>query len=159
MVIMQVYSPHCRKRVEFPRSHSCIPHCESHWRRGLSPRSSILIMIHIVQRELICSVYLCHHPLHLLKLLNRDLFIVPCYCSYILVPCLAFCVHFAGDLNQKISFVVGVLLRFTRTYSTEPGLPSAIKYSKPQLIRIRFDPRFNPVQAKFRIIQRWLFLA
>jgi len=43
-------------------------------------------------------------------------------------------------LNQKILFVVGILLRFTRTYPVEPGLPSAIKYSKPRLIRIRFDP-------------------
>jgi len=32
-------------------------------------------------------------------------------------------------------------------------------YSKPRLIRIRFDRRFYPVQAKIRINRRWLFLA
>jgi len=125
------------------------------------PESSI--KIYTAERELVCYVYLCHHPLHLSKLLNQSPFIGPCHCSYIFIPCLAFCivaatvqrhpeptkesrtydpwhnskrfptqlgslcivatnsilyvvqsrrhsVHVAGDLNQKLSFVVGVLM-------------------------------------------------
>jgi len=30
-----------------------------------------------VQRGLISYVHLCHHPIHLLKLFNRDLFMAP----------------------------------------------------------------------------------
>ena len=48
-------------------------------------------------------------PLHYTKLLTRDLFFVPCHCSYISVPCPAFHVHVAGDLNKTISFAAGVL--------------------------------------------------
>jgi len=33
-----------------------------------------------------------------------------CYYSSIFVPCLAFRIHVAGDLNQKLSFVASVLL-------------------------------------------------
>ena len=43
------------------------------------------------------------------KLLSRDFLRGPCHCSYIFVVCLDFPVHVAGDLNKKISFVVGVL--------------------------------------------------
>jgi len=53
---------------------------------------------------------LCHHPrCHFTKLSTRALLFGPCYCSYIFVPCLAFRVHVAGDLNKTISFVVAVL--------------------------------------------------
>jgi len=62
--------------------------------------------LHNVERELACFVYLCHQPLHQLRLLTRALFIGPYQCSYIFVSCLAFRVYFAGDLNHKISFVV-----------------------------------------------------
>jgi len=67
-------------------------------------------MIYIGERGLACFAYLCHHPRsHFTKLLTRDLFIEPCQCSHVYVPCLAFRVHVAGDLNKTISFVVGVL--------------------------------------------------
>jgi len=43
------------------------------------------------------------------KLFIQAIFIGPYHCSYIFVPCLAFRVHIAGDLNGTISFVAGVL--------------------------------------------------
>jgi len=46
---------------------------------------------------------------HFTKLLTRALFFVPCHYSYIFVPFLAFHVHVAGDLNETISFVAGIL--------------------------------------------------
>jgi len=54
-------------------------------------------------------VHLCHNPLHWLRFLTRTICTEPCQCSCIVVPCLAFRVYFAGELNKKISFVVGVL--------------------------------------------------
>ena len=39
---------------------------------------------------------------------NLGSFFGPCHCSYIFIPCLAFRVHVAGDLNKTISFIVGV---------------------------------------------------
>ena len=72
------------------------------------PESSITI--YISERELACYVYLCHHPRsHFNKLLTRNMLFGPCHCSYIFVPCLAFHVHVAGDLDKTISFVVDVL--------------------------------------------------
>ena len=41
----------------------------------------------------------------------------PCHCLYIFVPCLAFRVHVAGNPNQKISFVVGILSTSLALYS------------------------------------------
>jgi len=41
--------------------------------------------------------------------LTWALFIVLCHCSCVFVLCLAFRVHVAGDLNQKVSFVASVL--------------------------------------------------
>ena len=68
------------------------------------------ITIYIRERKLACFVCLIHHPRsHFTKLLTRLLFFGPCHCSYIFVPCPAFRVHVAGDLNKTISFVVGVL--------------------------------------------------
>jgi len=59
---------------------------------------------------LVCFVCLFHHPRsHFIKLLTRALFFGPCHCSYIFVPCLAFRVNVAGDLNKTISFVAGPL--------------------------------------------------
>jgi len=73
-----------------------------------SPESSITI--YIGERKRACFVCLFHHPRsHFIKLLTRPLFCGPCHCSYIFVPCLAFRVQVAGDLNNKISIVVGVL--------------------------------------------------
>ena len=61
-----------------------------------------------------CFVYLYHHPRsHFTKLFTWALFFGPCHCSYIFVPCLAFRVHVAGDLNNTISFV-DVLTSFAR---------------------------------------------
>jgi len=72
------------------------------------PESSITS--YIGECELVCFVYLCHHPRsHFTKLLTRDLFFGPCHCSYIFVLHLAFGVHVTVDLNKTISFVVGVL--------------------------------------------------
>ena len=90
------------------------------------PESSITI--YIGEREHACFVYLYHHPqAHFTKLLTRALFFGACHCSYIFVPCLAFRIHFAGDLNKTISFIAGVLsTSFARTL--EPELPFAIKY-------------------------------
>ena len=92
------------------------------------------ITIYIGERELTCFAYLCHHPRsHFTKLLTRALFFVPCHCSYIFVPCLAFCVHVAGDLNKTISFIVGVSLDFvcscfTQAHLSESELPYEINY-------------------------------
>ena len=59
---------------------------------------------------LACFVCLCHHPRSPFTNLTRALFFGPCHCSYIFIPCLAFRVHVAGDLNKTIlSFIVGVL--------------------------------------------------
>ena len=58
---------------------------------------------------------LFHHPRsHFTKLLIWALFLETCHCSYIFVPCLSFRVHVSGDLNQTISFVVGV---FTTSFA------------------------------------------
>jgi len=67
------------------------------------------ITIYIRERVLACFVRLCHHPRSHFTKLTRALFFGPCRCSYIFVPCLAFRVHVAGDLNKTISFVAGVL--------------------------------------------------
>ena len=67
------------------------------------------ITICIAERELACFIYLCHHPLHWKRLQTRVLFIGPCHCSYIFVPCLPFRVPAAGNLNKTILFVVDVL--------------------------------------------------
>jgi len=67
-------------------------------------------MIYIGECELACFVYLCHHPRsQFTKLFTQALFIGPYHCPYVFVPCQAFCVRVAGDLNKIISFVVGVL--------------------------------------------------
>ena len=64
------------------------------------------ISIYIEERELACFVYLCHHPRsQFTKLFTQAIFIGPYHCSHIFVPCLAFRVHVAGDLNKTISFV------------------------------------------------------
>ena len=62
------------------------------------------------ESELACCLYLYHQPRsHFTTLLTWVLFIGPCHCSYIFVPCLAFCAHIAGDGNKTASSVVGVL--------------------------------------------------
>ena len=67
-------------------------------------------MIYIGEGKQACFVYLCHHHRsHFTKLLTRAIFFGPCHCSYVFVPCLAFRVRFAGDLNKTISFVVDAL--------------------------------------------------
>jgi len=48
-------------------------------------------------------------PTSLIEVVNSGSFHWACHCSYIFIPCLAFRVHVAGDLNQKILFVVDVL--------------------------------------------------
>jgi len=45
----------------------------------------------------------------LIKLVNAGSFTGLCHCSYIFVSCLAFRVHIAGNMNKKLSFVIGVL--------------------------------------------------
>jgi len=79
--------------------------------------AKFFIAIYIGKSGLACCVYLCHRPRsHFTMSLTWALFIGPCHCSYIFVPCLAFCVHVAGDLNKTISFVVSVFLTsFTHT--------------------------------------------
>jgi len=57
-----------------------------------------------------CFIGVFNSPVlsHFTKLLTRALSFALCHCSYILVPHLASRVHVAGDLNETISFVVGV---------------------------------------------------
>jgi len=74
----------------------------------------------------LCICANTHGP-HFTKLLTRALFFGPCQCSYEFIPCLAFHAHVAGYLNKTISFVVGVLSRFTQAHPLEPELPHAIK--------------------------------
>ena len=70
----------------------------------VQPESSITI--YIAERQLAHFVYLCHHPIHWLRLLTRAL-------SMVLVSVHIFsfhvwtCVHCAGDINNRISFVIG----------------------------------------------------
>ena len=52
-------------------------------RTRAQPESSITL--YIVERKLSCSIYLYHHPLHLLRLLTRALFIGHCHYSYIFI--------------------------------------------------------------------------
>jgi len=54
-------------------------------------------------------IFATTHVPHFTKLLTRALFFGPFQCSYKFIPCLAFRVHVAVDLNKTISFVVGVL--------------------------------------------------
>jgi len=66
-----------------------------------------------------------------MKVVNSGSFYWLCHCSYVFVPCLAFRVHVAGDLNQKNIVrskrcVDTVRLRFTRAHPLKPELPSAI---------------------------------
>ena len=78
-----------------------------------APRASpeFSITIYIGERKFACFVCLFHHPRsHFTELLTRALIFGPCHCSYIFVPCLAFRVHVAGDLNKTTSFVIGVLM-------------------------------------------------
>jgi len=74
----------------------------SRWLRFISENASKLALY-----------FLCHHH----RLLTQALFFGPCHCSYVFVPCLAFRVHFAGDLNKTMSFVVGVLSTSFALYS------------------------------------------
>jgi len=61
----------------------------------------------ILENASLLAFYICTST-HNNKL-TRAVCIGPCHCSYVFVPCLAFRVHVAGDLNKTISFVVGVL--------------------------------------------------
>jgi len=73
-----------------------------------SPESSITACIG--ERELARFLCKCHYPRsHFTKLLTRALLFGPFHCSYTFVACLAFRIHVAGDLNNRISLVVGVL--------------------------------------------------
>jgi len=54
------------------------------------------------------------------------LFVGPYHYSFNFVPCLAFCVHVAGDLNEKVSFITDVLLTsLTRVYLGSSGTARA----------------------------------
>jgi len=90
----------------------------SQWRLRHSDSSS---SAQFVDYALSCRTWACllcifvPPPTSLIKFVNSGslhwvlwLFIY-FHCSYIFVPCFTFRVYFAGDLNQKISFVVGVL--------------------------------------------------
>jgi len=57
---------------------------------GTRAEAESLITIYIVECELACFAYLCHHPLNGLKLLTRALFSGPCQCSYIFVSLCVF---------------------------------------------------------------------
>jgi len=46
----------------------------------------------------------------LIMVVNLGLCVGLCYYSSIFVPCLAFRIHVAGDLNQKLSFVIASVL-------------------------------------------------
>jgi len=61
---------------------------------------------------IVTPLFVCffHYPRsHFTQLLIRALFFGPCHYSCIFVPCLAFRVHVAGDLNQTISFVASIV--------------------------------------------------
>ena len=80
------------------------------WQISFNCLINFMINFNCGEREFACFVYLCHHPSpHFTKLLTRALFFGPCQCSYNFIPCLAFRVHVAGNLDKTISFVVGVL--------------------------------------------------
>ena len=94
---------------------------------------SIFWSISIADNASLLALYICattHGP-HFTKLLSRALFFWPCQCTYKFIPCLAFRVHVAGDLNKTIvrsrRSLDFVRSRFTRGHPFEPELPYAIK--------------------------------
>jgi len=92
--------------------------------------------------------YLWHHTFHSLWLLTWGLCVGFCYYSSIFIPCLAFRIHVASDLNQKLSFVASVFLhcvrsRFIWAHPLEPELLSAIRHlSIFNIIHIRLNVFF-----------------
>ena len=94
------------------------------------PRSSTTL--YIVERELAWLAYLCHYPLHWLRLLTRALSIGSCQCSYIFVSCWT-SVFILQETQIKNIFRSNcsheyLRSRFTRAHPLESELPSAIKY-------------------------------
>ena len=95
------------------------------------PESSITL--YIGERELVCFVYLRHHPRsHFIKLLIRDLFL-----GLVTVHIISFYVWpFAFMLQvtrikyiiRSRSFLDFVRSRLTRDHPSEPEMPNAMKY-------------------------------
>jgi len=103
--------------------------------RCFQPSGKIGLRAPQAQPESSMTIYICIFvPLpqsHFTKLLIRAFLFEPCHCSYIFVPCLAFRIHVASDLNKTISFVVKqyrsldfVRSRFTRAHLLEQGFPT-----------------------------------
>ena len=69
---------------------------------------------------------------------------------------LAFCVHAAGGLNKKISFVAKSFLDFVRSHFTRAQLlePEVSPVNKYFLNRI--DTRFNVFLKEWICIERWI---
>jgi len=72
---------------------------------GLLELSPSLRLRFISENGSLLALYICattHGP-HFTKLLTWALSLGTWHCSYIFVPCLAFRIHVAGDLNKTIS--------------------------------------------------------
>jgi len=76
--------------------------------------------MYIIQREIYLICLFVPPSTSLITVVILD----SCHCAYISVSCLVFRVNVAGDLKQKISFVVRVLdyvrSRFTRAHPVYP---------------------------------------
>jgi len=118
---------------------------------------SLITIYNIVEWKFHCFVYLCHHTLHWLWLLTWGLCIGLCYFSSIFVPYLAFRIHFAGDLNQKLSLVARVL-----STSFARALLGLIRLSPSCSLQLGIQVFFNIIHIRLTVffkqqicIERW----
>jgi len=110
-----------------------------------TPESSITI--YTVERELVCYVYLCHHSLHLLKLLNQGPFIGYCHCTYIFIPCLTFGVVAAILLRRpEPTKVTPTNLSITAT-----EIPNLTRFTLLWLLRIQRYMWCNHIATTFML--------
>jgi len=100
------------------------------------PASSITI--HIVEGELACFVYLCHHPLHWLRFLPQALFIGPSHCMFI--------------------YFRSILSGLSRSCCGWPELKRIVRSSRRSLdfVRLRFT-RVNPLDSELESEIKYCF--
>jgi len=97
------------------------------------PELSIIRWLYLVEVELACFIYWCHHPLHWLKLFNSGSLHWALSVFIYFRSMSGFSRSFWGYLNEKNvnrgkRSLKYICLRFTRTHPSEPELPSSIKY-------------------------------
>jgi len=90
-----------------------------------------------MQTWLLCIIVAPHISL-IIWLLTWGLCVGLCYYWSIFVPCLAFRIHVAGDLNQKLSFVASVL-----STSFQSRRHGGLLWAWPPQTKLQAPPKWN----------------